>query len=293
MCFCVRICTCEHTWICICVWMHVMCVNAHVHLCARACLCVHVCTRMCGCEITHCQGLDLPRMSSHDLCADHLDPTLVHLLGLRPSPSPGYQQTPLLTEPVAFLRAPRKLRPRGARVCSGARVFPDLRRVRGVRGCGKHLLLSRPPHHSHAPRAPVHTPGEWGDTAPRQRPVGGGHRGGGWQPAIFRTRRPAGAIGGDGCLWHPDFQATPLKLRATGHGPGPQSARPASPGWARPPACRARGPHRWPLHGSLEAGLIKVIGIAYSTPDVHHKYNVAYVMLCHHGMVVIIHYYPQ
>lgn len=38
------------------------------------------------------------------------------------------------------------------------------------------------------------------------------------------------------------------------------------------------------LYGSLEAGLIKVIWIAYSMPDVHNKYNVAYVMLCHHGI---------
>jgi hypothetical protein len=32
------------------------------------------------------------------------------------------------------------------------------------------------------------------------------------------------------------------------------------------------------LHESLEAALIKVIWIEYTMPDVHNKYNAAYVM---------------
>lgn len=178
-----------------------------------------------------------------------------------------------------------------------------------------HRQASPPQHVPPAPRprpvcAPSAPQASGGDTArrtrrslppaPRPQPVGGGRGGGsaqtGRRPAVFRTRHPAGATRGGGCLRHPDLQATPRKLRATGyalglrlsvssshclkslpgerggHTPAPHTPHPAPAPRTRTRTRGLRGrlsaeraglfpPRRAPgaLYGSSEAGLIKAL----------------------------------
>lgn len=166
------------------------------------------------------------------------------------------QQTPSPTWPASFLPAP-EARVAGAGVRSAARRVPDLGLpgAQGGRSGTQEAFTAEqhpgpypppglpatacPPCAPSAPRprpvcAPSAPQASGGDTAPRTRrslppaprpqPVGGGHGGGsaqtGRRPAVFRTRHPAGATRGGGCLRHPDLQATPRKLRATGYALG-------------------------------------------------------------------------
>lgn len=166
------------------------------------------------------------------------------------------QQTPSPTWPASFLPAP-EARVAGAGVRSAARRVPDLGLpgAQGGRSGTQEAFTAEqhpgpypppglpatacPPCAPSAPRprpvcAPSAPQASGGDTAhrtrrslppaPRPQPVGGGHGGGsaqtGRRPAVFRTRHPAGATRGGGCLRHPDLQATPRKLRATGYALG-------------------------------------------------------------------------